>query len=67
MKMSEVRELNDKDLRERLSTLKITLNQLSINHAVSPLENPHQLTSLRKDIARLMTETRQRELKLTKK
>jgi large subunit ribosomal protein L29 len=61
MKMSEARELNDKDLRERLQTLKSTLNQLKINHAVSPLENPKQLTMLRKDVARLKTETRQRE------
>jgi len=67
MKMSEVRELNDKDLKERTITLKSTLNQLKINHAVSPLENPKQLTSLRKDIARLLTENKQRELKNIKK
>ena len=62
MKMSEVRELNDKDLRERIKDLKMTLNQLHINHSVSPLDNPKQITFLRKDIARLITESRQREL-----
>ena len=60
--MSEIRELNDKDLRERITDLKTTLTQLRINHAVSPLDNPMQIPSLKKDIARLMTELRQREL-----
>ena len=65
MKMSEVRELNDKDLRERITDLKMTLAQLRINHAVSPLDNPMQIPLLKKDIARLMTEKRQRELTKT--
>lgn len=62
MKISEVRELNDKDLRERITDLKSTLNQLRINHSVSPLDNPKQITFLKKDIAKLMTESRQREI-----
>ncbi|NLK16659.1 MAG: 50S ribosomal protein L29 [Bacteroidales bacterium] len=65
MKMSEVRELNDKDLRERIQDLKSTLTQLRINHAVSPLDNPMQINLLKKDIARLMTELQQRELTKT--
>ena len=48
MKMSEVRELNDKDLRERIQDLKSTLTQLRINHAVSPLDNPMQINLLKK-------------------
>ncbi len=62
MKMSEVRQLNDKDLRDRIKDLKITLTQLRINHAISPLDNPMRLRALRRDIARLKTELRQREL-----
>ncbi|HOG19578.1 MAG TPA: 50S ribosomal protein L29 [Salinivirgaceae bacterium] len=65
MKMSEVRELTDKDLRERIVDLKSTLTQLRINHAVSPLDNPLQINLLRKDIARLITELKQRELTKT--
>jgi len=65
MKMSEVRELTDKDLRERIVDLKSTLTQLKINHAVSPLDNPLQINLLKKDIARLITELKQRELTKT--
>jgi len=63
--MSEVRELTDKDLRERIVDLKSTLTQLKINHAVSPLDNPLQINLLKKDIARLITELKQRELTKT--
>ncbi|HON18315.1 MAG TPA: 50S ribosomal protein L29 [Salinivirgaceae bacterium] len=62
MKMSEVRQLSDKDLKDRIKDLKITLTQLRINHAITPLDNPMQLRALRKDIARLNTELRQREI-----
>jgi large subunit ribosomal protein L29 len=33
-----------------------------MNHAVSPLENPHKITDYRKTIARLKTEIRDRQL-----
>ena len=38
------------------------LQQLKLTHAISPLENPSQLKLMRKDIARMKTELRQREL-----
>jgi large subunit ribosomal protein L29 len=36
--------------------------KLKLNHAVSPLENPHKITDYRKTIARLRTEIRNRQL-----
>lgn len=65
MKPSEVRTLSDKELRERIFDLKKTLTQLRLNHAVTPLENPMQIPLIKKDIARLMTEMRQREFNRT--
>ena len=62
MKINEVKELADKDLREKLENLVAQLNQLKLNHTVSPLENPSQIKSVRRDIARLQTVLRQREL-----
>ena len=63
MKNSEVRELETKDLVERIETEVAKYNQMKLNHAVSPLENPSQIKATRRDIARMKTELRQRELK----
>ncbi|MDH6307309.1 large subunit ribosomal protein L29 [Dysgonomonas sp. PFB1-18] len=63
MKIAEVRELSDKELKERLDAERIALNQLVLNHSVSPLDNPTKIKEKRRDIARFLTELRQRELK----
>jgi len=62
MKIAEVRELSDKELKERLDAERIALNQLVLNHSVSPLDTPSKIKEKRRDIARFMTEIRQREL-----
>jgi large subunit ribosomal protein L29 len=63
MKIAEVRELSDKELVERLDAERKALNQMVLNHSVSPLDSSADITKKRKDIARFMTELRQRELK----
>ena len=62
MKMSEIKELADKDLREKIENAEVALQKMKLNHAVSPLENPSQIKAARRDIARMKTELRQREL-----
>jgi len=62
MKIAEVRELSDKELKERLDAEKTALNQLVLNHSVSPLDSPSKIKEKRRDIARFLTEIRQREL-----
>ena len=62
MKINEVKELADKDLREKLENATRALQQLKVNHSVSPLENPSQIKAVRRDIARMKTVLRQREL-----
>ncbi|MBR6962729.1 MAG: 50S ribosomal protein L29 [Prevotella sp.] len=62
MKMTEIKELETKDLVERIEDEVAKYNQTKLNHAVSPLENPSQIKAARRDIARLKTELRQREL-----
>ncbi len=62
MKISEIRELNTKELQERLDAESVQLNQLEIQHSVTPLDNPSKITKLRKDIAKMKTVLRQREL-----
>lgn len=62
MKLQEIRELSDKDLQERLDAEKLSLNQLVISHSITPLDNPSILKEKRKDIARIHTELRAREI-----
>ena len=62
MKMNEIKELETKDLAEKLETTVAQLNQLKLNHSIAPLENPSQIKAVRRDIARMKTELRQREL-----
>ena len=59
----ELRELPDKDLKDRLGAEMIELNQLQINHTITPLDNSGLLREKRRNIARIKTELRARELK----
>ncbi len=62
MKTSEIKELTDKEILERLQLESETLTRLNMNHAVSPLDNPMKIKVARRNIARLKTVLRQREL-----
>lgn len=62
MKIKEITELTDKDLREKLEQTEAALNQMKLNHQVTPLENPSTIKATRRDIARMKTVLRQREL-----
>ena len=62
MKMNEVKELDTKELVEKIENAETALQQMKLNHQVAPLENPSQIKIARRDIARLKTELRQREL-----
>ena len=60
MKTAEIKELTTKEIEERLDAEKGMLVKLTMNHAVSPLDNPMKIKYARKNIARLMTELSQR-------
>jgi len=62
MKQRVVEELSTPELKERLVEEKIQLNRLTLNHAISPIENPHKITEQRKTIARIKTEIRKRKI-----
>ena len=62
MKIQEIRELDTKELAERIDTEVAKLQNMKLNHAITPLENPSQIKAARRDIARMKTELRQREL-----
>jgi large subunit ribosomal protein L29 len=66
MKPAELRELSELELSEKLRDLKAELFNLRFQHAINQLENPMRLNIVRKDIARLKTIIRQREISAVK-
>ncbi|HNT41305.1 MAG TPA: 50S ribosomal protein L29 [Tenuifilaceae bacterium] len=62
MKASEVRELTDKEIVERIEAEKTNLLKLKLNHSISPLDNPMKIKESRRTIARLKTILTQRKL-----
>ena len=61
MKISEIRELATAELAERIDAEVANYNNLKFNHNISPVEDS-QIKKLRRDIARMKCELRQREL-----
>ena len=62
MKKEAINELSTADLMERIEERRVEYVKMKLNHAVSPLDNPHKLGACRKEIARMMTELRKREM-----
>ena len=58
----DLKELALEEIKEKIVETKSRLQKLRFNHAISPIENPNVLKELRKDVARLKTEIRAREL-----
>jgi large subunit ribosomal protein L29 len=62
MKSSEIRELSISEINERMAAETEKFTKMKLNHAISPLDNPMLLVEARKNIARLKTELRKRQL-----
>jgi len=62
MKIAEIKDLTTPELKERLEVELKAYEQKKINHSISPLDNPSSITSARKQIARMKTELRWREI-----
>ena len=62
MKAEEIREWENSEIEARLVELKEELFRLKFRSATMQLENPRLINSIRKDIARLNTVLREREL-----
>ena len=55
MKAEKLREMTAEELETKLSELKKELFNLRFQHAINQLENPHQISEVKHDIARVMT------------
>ena len=62
MKQSEINNLSAAELQQKLSELKRTYAELKTAHTISPIENPLQIRTVRRAVARIATEITKREL-----
>ena len=62
MKQSEIKDLSAAALQEKFNQTKKAYADLKMAHAISPIENPLQIRSVRRTVARLATELTKREL-----
>ncbi|WP_445457126.1 50S ribosomal protein L29 [Flavobacterium sp. HNIBRBA15423] len=62
MKQSEINNLSAAELQQKLSELKRTYAELKTAHTISPIENPLQIKTIRRAVARIATEITKREL-----
>ncbi|HRF36186.1 MAG TPA: 50S ribosomal protein L29 [Clostridia bacterium] len=65
MKANELFDMTNKELEVKLDSLKQELFNLRFKHATGQLENANQLNFIKKDIARVKTVLRQRELNIS--
>lgn len=63
MKAKEIHNMTNDELTTKLASLKEELFNLRFRHATGQLENPNVLKTVKKDIARVKTVLRERELK----
>ncbi|AFS79258.1 50S ribosomal protein L29 [Gottschalkia acidurici 9a] len=63
MKANELRQLTPQELGNKLAELKGELFNLRFQLATGQLDNPMRIKSVRKDIARVKTLIREREIK----
>ena len=63
MKAKEIKEMTKDELVAKLASLKEELFNLRFRHATGQLENPNVISGVKKDIARVKTVLREREIK----
>jgi large subunit ribosomal protein L29 len=57
-----IQGLNDQDLQARIKEDELRLKKLEFAHAISPLENPMSIRNLRRELSRLKTELKKKQL-----
>ena len=62
MKIKDIRTKTTEELNVELAEKKKALLNLRFQHAINQLDNPHKIVETKKDIARIMTAIREKEL-----
>ena len=67
MKTKDFKQMTTEELNEKLKSLKVELFNLRFSHATGGLKNPMVLNTTKKDIAKVKTILRERELDANKR
>jgi large subunit ribosomal protein L29 len=62
MNNKEIKELSEKELNIAFKDEKLNLTKMTLQNAVSPIENPKLINESKKTIARILTEKRARQI-----
>jgi large subunit ribosomal protein L29 len=57
-----IQALSEEDLKARINEDEVRLRKLEFAHAITPLENPMSIRNLRREVARLKTQLRKKQL-----
>jgi large subunit ribosomal protein L29 len=57
-----IQSLSSEDLQARIKEDELRLKKLEFAHAISPLENPMSIRNLRREVARLKTELKKKQI-----
>jgi large subunit ribosomal protein L29 len=60
--IKSIQGLSEQDLQARIKEDELRLKKLEFAHALSPLENPMSIRNLRREVARLKTELKKKQL-----
>ena len=62
MKKEEIKELSLKELRDQIEVAEKAYRELKVAHAISPIDSPAKITRDRREIARMKTILREKEI-----
>jgi large subunit ribosomal protein L29 len=60
--VNSLKDMSEADLKSRIEEDELRIKKLKFAHSVSPLENPMSIRGVRKDVARIKTELRKKQL-----
>ena len=66
MKKEEIKELSLKELRDQIEVAEKAYRELKVAHAISPIDSPAKITRDRREIARMKTILREKEIAAAK-
>ena len=66
MKKEEIKELSLKELRDQIEVAEKAYRELKVAHAISPIDSPAKITKDRREIARMKTILREKEIAAAK-
>lgn len=58
----DIKQLSSEDLMEKIVETKLSLKKIEFNNVIAPVDNPLIIRTLRRDVAKLKTEIRRREI-----